>query len=520
MMCEDSHELSRIETAINKARLGWTLCFIGEDQSKKLAALTQDLRADPSSTGDGKKFASGFSYWGIGPTIAWARACSDPFYLVMKDSIDSFPERWVTIQPSLSHKKYHYVSLGVGTGHKDWHVLDSLRSENTELSYFPVDMSPEMLRVGIQESTKGIRLDRHKVLPVQIDFSIKRNAKELRKLLDEIVGKGPVLFSLLGNTLANFEDDVVLLKTLCSLIRVQDRLLLEVAWTNGLDNRAINEAASEYEKSIAFKNFAMSALLQNTDLRIDQNYMCVEGLAESDRAICIKTYYQNKAKSTIEMMLPDRTTIHFPKGDTIRLYLSRKYTDLGIDALLRDCKLSTLCKERSEFYQAGKVCESGMELILLERTGFFGTKTYKSVFISYGGPDQEFATKLNSALISYGVRTFFFPIDAVAGDKLYKMMLKGVNEFERTILVCSKKSLCRPGVLNELDLVLAREAREGGRDHLVPITLDDYVFDKWEPDDRETKNTVLDRVVADFRDSKSDDRKFKSALADLLNALR
>lgn len=32
----------------------------------------------------------------------------------------------------------------------------------------------------------------------------------------------------------------------------------------------------------------------------------------------------------------------------------------------------------------------------------------QSVFISFGGPDEAFARKLNEALHSNGVRTFFF----------------------------------------------------------------------------------------------------------------
>lgn len=54
-----------LENSINEPGLGWTLCFIGEDQSNKLAELTQELRGEFSTTGDGKEILSGFSYWGI-----------------------------------------------------------------------------------------------------------------------------------------------------------------------------------------------------------------------------------------------------------------------------------------------------------------------------------------------------------------------------------------------------------------------------------------------------------------------
>lgn len=55
-------------------------------------------------------------------------------------------------------------------------------------------------------------------------------------------------------------------------------------------------------------------------------------------------------------------------------------------------------------------------------------------------------------------------------------MREGINKHDRMILICSKHSLDRPGVLNEIEEVLAREAREGGTAYLIRIRLDDYLF--------------------------------------------
>ena len=301
---------SRIEHAINQAELGWTLCFIGEDQSDKLAVLTQDLRRPFSDAGDGKQFASGFSYWGIGPTLAWARACSDPLYLVMKKSIESFHERWVNLQSSFS-VAYHYVSLGVGTGSKDRRILRDLSRLNRDLYYFPVDMSPEMLRVGIKESIGSQEIPRCKLLPIQIDFSQPSNADELQRMLRRIIGDEPILFSLLGNTLANFEEDTELLTILRRLLRPQDRLLLEVASTSRLDDVSARSAADEYSRSTAFRQFVTSALLQYTDLPAGIETVTFASSQEDTRAILIKAIYQNRSEQVIPMKLPDNSTIPF-----------------------------------------------------------------------------------------------------------------------------------------------------------------------------------------------------------------
>ncbi|MDZ8083989.1 MAG: L-histidine N(alpha)-methyltransferase [Nostoc sp. DedQUE12b] len=354
-----------LENSINEPGLGWTLCFIGEDQSSKLAELTQELRGEFSATGDGKEILSGFSYWGIGPTIAWDHACNDRFYLVMKESIESFKYRWHQINTNnIKDQKYHYVSLGVGTREKDQHILSLLINTNPDLLYFPVDMSSEMLRLGVQQATRGSQLQGSHVLPIQVDFSIERNVDELRKLLDRVINNSPVLFSLLGNTLANFQQDTDLLQTLSKLMRREDRLLLEVATTEELSEEAAQNAAKEYAKTRSFKEFVTSALLQNTDLHIDLNSVFFDGAVETDRGILIKILYRNLSGNKIEVMLPDRSVINFEDQDTIRLYLTRKYTSNGIDQIISNSNLVLVDKLHTVLEPRLKN-GFGMDLILL-----------------------------------------------------------------------------------------------------------------------------------------------------------
>jgi uncharacterized protein YjbI with pentapeptide repeats len=144
----------------------------------------------------------------------------------------------------------------------------------------------------------------------------------------------------------------------------------------------------------------------------------------------------------------------------------------------------------------------------------------QSTFISFGGPDELFARKLYEALHSNGVRTFFFPEHAEPGEKLHRMMRDGVNKHDRVILICSKSSLDRKGVLNEIEETLAREARDGGEAYLIPIRLDDYVFSGWKPSRLDVAQAIRDRVVADFTEAMTDQAKFDAALSKLLRALR
>jgi hypothetical protein len=75
-------------------------------------------------------------------------------------------------------------------------------------------------------------------------------------------------------------------------------------------------------------------------------------------------------------------------------------------------------------------------------------------------------------------------------------MHDGINECDRIILLCSQRSLIRPGVLNEVQQVLVREAEEGGTELLTPITIDDYLFSSWRP---ERGSAAPDGVESDGR---------------------
>ena len=187
-----------------------------------------------------------------------------------------------------------YVSLGVGTGSKDYQILNSKLIDKKGY-YFPVDMSPEMLQVGIQAAYEGAPgPDRHQILPVQIDFSRDENVSALQKLFEHFSEDGePVLFSLLGNTLANFDPDTALLKTLSTLIRPQDRILTwRMATTRqplrqggGGGGRGVPQqqavqavrvaarAAPEHRPAVGLKNLEFQPAIEGDRVHPDQGHL-------------------------------------------------------------------------------------------------------------------------------------------------------------------------------------------------------------------------------------------------------
>jgi uncharacterized SAM-dependent methyltransferase len=361
---EPVHVIRNLEKALADDDFAWSLLLVAEDQTDKLATLTGDLRGPVSETGDGKQITSGFSYWGIGPTIAWANATNDPFYLVMKAGAESFLRHWRKIKPHVDAGGFHFVSLGVGTGVKDRTILDDLRRNNREMFYIPVDMSSEMLRMGAMEPVRGIRFPMAQVLPVQLDFSIADNMDELSELLARLVGDDPILYTLTGNTLANFESDEEALAIITQVLRPQDRLLLEVATTNRLDQEAADAAADEYHQTRAFAEFVTSALRYNTDLKIDNDRVKFRGEVE-DESLRVKIVWQNDTGEEILMGLPDHTEVTLPVGDTILLYTTRKFSTERLKKLTVACDLTPLEHAHSQFRHTRRPSPFGLDLLLL-----------------------------------------------------------------------------------------------------------------------------------------------------------
>ena len=95
-----------------------------------------------------------------------------------------------------------------------------------------------------------------------------------------------------------------------------------------------------------------------------------------------------------------------------------------------------------------------------------------------------------------------------------------VREHERIVLICSKASLERSGVQNEIERVLEREAREGGASLLIPVTLDRFVFDEWRPRSPDIAEQLRSRVIMTLPALESTQEVYTTACAPLLIALK
>jgi uncharacterized SAM-dependent methyltransferase len=359
---------ARLERALTGGWGRWSLNLEGQDPRGFLFDLVKALKGS-GPDGAGKRIENRHRYVGLGPTLAWLLVCRDPSYPVMYDSIESFARLWDACQSALGGGRYHYVSLGVGTGDKDRHIIDRLLPGHADLFYVPVDISGQMLRLGTAEML--LRMP-GRVLPIELDFEDPSAIEALRGLLDDLLGDEPILFSLLGSSLANIDNEAGFLKTLTQLLREQDRLALEVATTQRLDATAAQAAAEERAASRLYNEFATAALGTYTDLTIDTNWLQFTGSIEDGRAVRVEGHYVNCTDDTITLTLPNRETIPYRTGEGIRVLLGRKYLPDKLRRMLADCQLTERAFEsgldRPGDPASVRAGNFGLALMLLQHT--------------------------------------------------------------------------------------------------------------------------------------------------------
>ena len=140
---------------------------------------------------------------------------------------------------------------------------------------------------------------------------------------------------------------------------------------------------------------------------------------------------------------------------------------------------------------------------------------YYDCFISHSSKDERFADRLLSNLRKNGIRTWYFPRDARAGEPLWRKIDRGIKNSDRLVLICSEHSLTSEPILRELERALMLEDQRYKK-ILFLVRIDNYVLEGWE---HERKIDVTSRVIADFRGWKNDPKTYEVALERLLREL-
>lgn len=338
--------LSRLEISKN-----WLLTYIGENQLHKLSDLVCDLR-----NLNKRKIQSGYSYWGVGPTRMWERACSDPAYH-MRENLQQFPRYARQFAQYVNKEHYNFVSLGVGEGSKDSNIIadffnkdDDLRPRDDFL-YLPVDMSLDMLRIAISR-IQGLPLPRR--IAIQRDIETKDGMAEIAQIAQVVGQQKPILYGFIGNTIANVEEPEQVLSNIVRVMRDEDLLLFEAQIVDAsyLEENwlqtTMRSVREEYE-GVSFRQFALSALLQNSDLSVepierDSCYLVNVYLQpwKYGQVLQIDCLFENNTDRQLYLTFANEDTTTLNLKEKIRLYRSRKFTQSTLKNLVRAMNLSIL----------------------------------------------------------------------------------------------------------------------------------------------------------------------------------
>jgi uncharacterized protein YjbI with pentapeptide repeats len=163
------------------------------------------------------------------------------------------------------------------------------------------------------------------------------------------------------------------------------------------------------------------------------------------------------------------------------------------------------------------------DLLSIVRSWIGSPVEFYSIFLSHSSLDKEFARKLYADLRSLGVNCWLDEREILPGDNILESVDSAIKVWDKFVLVCSRNSLtARTGwwVEQELERAFAKE-RELRRSNgvtesvLIPITLDDFVFRRW---NSRFRASVLDKKVGDFTGWR-DGELYSEAVASLQNAI-
>lgn len=340
-------------SSLNLSR-NWLLTYIGEDQLLKLGALVNDLinKAD-------RRIQSGYSYWGVGPVQMWDRACNDPTYH-MRKNISEFPHYAKQLAHFVDKECYNFVSLGVGEGRKDRSIISDFFNRNRsakpreDFLYIPVDMSLDMLRIAVEKIQETNPLPLYRCIAIQKDIETLKGMQEIAYIAQNLGAQKPILYGFIGNTIANVESPKQVLNNIVNAMRSDDLLLFEAQIINAstLESQQRQETMESVRReylSDSFRRFAVSALLQNTDLTIaptekDNSYVVDVYLQqwEYGQVLQIDCFFENNTDRSLYMTLVNEQTVKLDEKERIRLYRSRKFTQPSLQNFVQANGLSIL----------------------------------------------------------------------------------------------------------------------------------------------------------------------------------
>jgi hypothetical protein len=188
-------------------------------------------------------------------------------------------------------------------------------------------------------------------------------------------------------------------------------------------------------------------------------------------------------------------------------------SSIGIDTLIRSFRGAGNCftAEIEAFFLNAGVPKQLIDAL----PDILANVQYYTCFIAYGESDRAFAERLNKDLMAKGVSSWFYPLDAIPGEWMWREISQKRREAEKMILLCSVEALVRDGLLKEIE-----EQIDEDPDKIVPVSLDNtwkqkgFVIRRGQRED--FKAILLNKTHVDF----SDKSKYNESFCRLLTGIK
>lgn len=250
-----------------------------------------------------------------------------------QDCVVSYEECFAkTVEILKDSSKIEVIGLGSGGGTKDTLLLSSLDKTNSEIFYYPIDVSLSLAIISAQKARAnhpqiGIK-------PVVCDLLYADN---LIKQISQTSNSKKILtfFGMIPNFTPN-----EIMPILSNFLQSGDILLMSANLAPGNDYlEGIKKISYQYDNDLT-KDWLMTILI---DAGIDINDGKIEFTIEDDLQgndlKRIVAHFELQKDVTFQL---DETTIEWQKGDKVQLFFSYRYTTDKVKQTLKKYHLEVM----------------------------------------------------------------------------------------------------------------------------------------------------------------------------------